>query len=167
MLFFLPAEDGWRREFQGIGSDKLRKPVTLQRTEVTLAPASVRSGCQRTKTGQLKQWRSSPHGPGGWRPEAQAPGAGSSFDLSPWRVGSLLLHVLGWSCLCAWHPCVYIYIYTHGASQVMLVVKNSLPSRRRNRHGGSIPGSGRSPGGGHGNPLQYACLENPMDRGAW
>ena len=32
---------------------------------------------------------------------------------------------------------------------------------------GSIPGLGRSPGGGHGNPLQYFCLENPMDRGAW
>ena len=32
---------------------------------------------------------------------------------------------------------------------------------------GSIPGSGRSPGGGHGNPLQYSCLENPMDKGAW
>ena len=31
----------------------------------------------------------------------------------------------------------------------------------------SIPGSARSPGGGHGNPLQYSCLENPMDRGAW
>ena len=30
-----------------------------------------------------------------------------------------------------------------------------------------IPGSGRSPGEGHGNPLQYSCLENPMDRGAW
>ena len=32
---------------------------------------------------------------------------------------------------------------------------------------GSIPGSGRSPGGEHGNPLQYSCLENPMERGAW
>ena len=32
---------------------------------------------------------------------------------------------------------------------------------------GSIPGSGRSPGGGDGNPLQYSCLENPVDRGAW
>jgi len=32
---------------------------------------------------------------------------------------------------------------------------------------GSIPGSGRSPGGGHGNPLQYSCLENAMDREAW
>ena len=35
------------------------------------------------------------------------------------------------------------------------------------RDAGSIPGSGRSPGGGNGNPLQYPCLENPMDRGAW
>ena len=32
---------------------------------------------------------------------------------------------------------------------------------------GSIPGLGRSPGEGHGNPVQYSCLENPMDRGAW
>ena len=32
---------------------------------------------------------------------------------------------------------------------------------------GSIPGSGRAPGEGNGNPLQYSCLENPMDRGAW
>ena len=32
---------------------------------------------------------------------------------------------------------------------------------------GSIPGSGKSPGGGHENPLQYSCLENPMDRGVW
>ena len=32
---------------------------------------------------------------------------------------------------------------------------------------GLTPGSGRSPGGGHGNPLQYSCLENPMDRGVW
>ena len=35
------------------------------------------------------------------------------------------------------------------------------------RHEGLIPGWVRSPGGGHGNPLQYSCLENPMDRGAW
>ena len=35
------------------------------------------------------------------------------------------------------------------------------------RDAGLIPGSGRSPGGGHGDPLQHSCLENPMDRGAW
>ena len=34
-------------------------------------------------------------------------------------------------------------------------------------HPGSVPGLGRSPGGGNGNPLQYSCLENPMDRGDW
>ena len=35
------------------------------------------------------------------------------------------------------------------------------------RHVGLIPGLGKSPGGGHGNPLQYSCLEKPMDRGTW
>ena len=53
------------------------------------------------------------------------------------------------------------------ASQVALVVK-TLPANARDiRDAGSIPGLGRSPGGGHGDPLQYPCLENPMDRGAW
>ena len=47
------------------------------------------------------------------------------------------------------------------SSKVALVVKN-LPANAGNaRDAGSIPGSGRSPGGGHGNPLQYPCLENP------
>ena len=50
------------------------------------------------------------------------------------------------------------------ASQVALVVKN--PSANA-RDMGLIPGSGRSPGGGHGNPLRYSGLENPMERGAW
>ena len=53
------------------------------------------------------------------------------------------------------------------ASQVMLVVKNPPTNTGDIRDGGLIPGLGRSPGGGHGNPLQYSCLENPMDRGAW
>ena len=52
------------------------------------------------------------------------------------------------------------------ASQVVLVVKN-LPSNAGDlRDMVSIPGSGRFPGEGHGNPLQYSCLENPMDKGA-
>ena len=50
---------------------------------------------------------------------------------------------------------------------MMLVVKNLPASAGDIREVGSIPGSGRSPGGGNGNPLQYFCLENPMDRGAW
>ena len=44
------------------------------------------------------------------------------------------------------------------------VVKN-LPANARDA--GLISGLGRSPGGGHGNPLEYSCLKNPMDRGAW
>ena len=48
-----------------------------------------------------------------------------------------------------------------------LVVKNPLANAVDTGDVGSIPGSGRSPGGGHGNPLQFSCLENPMVRGAW
>ena len=50
------------------------------------------------------------------------------------------------------------------ASQVALVVKYPLANAG---DVGSIPKSGRSPGEGNGNPLQYSCLENPMDRRAW
>ena len=53
------------------------------------------------------------------------------------------------------------------ASQVALVAKNLPANAGDLRDAGSIPGSGRSPGEGHCNPLQYSCLENPMDRGAW
>ena len=67
----------------------------------------------------------------------------------------ILRHVLGEFLLAA------------GTSQVALVVKNPSANAGDMRDAGSIPGSGRSPGGGHGNPLQYSCLENPMDRGAW
>ena len=47
------------------------------------------------------------------------------------------------------------------------MVKNLPADAGDIRDAGSIPVLGRSPGGGHGNPLQYFCLENPMDRGAW
>ena len=79
----------------------------------------------------------------------------------------------------SWGPCqsvvniynIYIlYTHTHTsmwASQVVQCVKN-LPEMQEMQAGmGSIPRSGRSPGGRHGNPHQYSCLENHMDRGAW
>ena len=47
------------------------------------------------------------------------------------------------------------------------MVKNPLANVGDITHMGLIPGSGRSPGEGNGNPLQNSCLENPMDRGAW
>ena len=53
------------------------------------------------------------------------------------------------------------------ASQAALVVKKPPANARDIRNVGSTPGLGRSPGGGKGNLLQYSCLENPMDRGAW
>ena len=60
---------------------------------------------------------------------------------------------------------LYTVLYSIWASQMVLVEKK-LPLRDL-RDRGLIPGSGRSPGGGNGSPLQYSCLENPMDRGAW
>ena len=57
------------------------------------------------------------------------------------------------------------YVLVQSApSQVAVVVKNMFTNAVDK---GSIPGLGRSPGKGHSNPLQYSCLENPMDRGAW
>ena len=49
----------------------------------------------------------------------------------------------------------------------MVGVKNRPATAGDIRDSGLIPRLGRSPGGGHGNPVQYSCLENPMDRGAW
>ena len=55
------------------------------------------------------------------------------------------------------HICVCVCVY---------MVKNPSASAGDVRDVGKIPGSGKSSGGGQGNPLQYSCLENPMDRGA-
>ena len=56
--------------------------------------------------------------------------------------------------------------YPFWASQMLLAVKNPPANPGDIRDMGSIPGLGRSPGGEHGNPLQYSCLENTMDREA-
>ena len=53
------------------------------------------------------------------------------------------------------------------ASQVVLMVENMPGNAGDARDAGSTPGSGESPKGGHDNPVQYSCLKNPMDRGAW
>ena len=50
-----------------------------------------------------------------------------------------------------------------GNIQVVLVIKNLPTNAADMRDAGSIPGSGRSPGGGHGDPLHYSCQENPME----
>ena len=60
------------------------------------------------------------------------------------------------------YVCMYMYMYGFpgGASDK----EPACQSKRQIRDAGSVPGLGRSPGGGHGNPLQYSCLQNPMDR---
>ena len=60
--------------------------------------------------------------------------------------------------------CVCVCVYMHRIFPCSSVGKESACNAE---DPGSIPGSGRSPGEGNGNPLQYSCLENPMDRGAW
>ena len=55
----------------------------------------------------------------------------------------------------------------HKASRVMLVAKNPPASAGDAKDAGSVHALGRSPGEGNGNPLQYSCLENRMDRGPW
>ena len=57
---------------------------------------------------------------------------------------------------------IYIYGFQGGA-----VIKTPPANAGDTKDMGSIPGSGRSPGAGNGNPLQCSCLENSMDRGAW
>ena len=69
--------------------------------------------------------------------------------LSCWPLFNRTSHILSW------------------ASQVMLVVKNLPASAGDVRDMGSVPGLGRFPGGGHGNPLQYSCLENPHGQEVW
>ena len=63
---------------------------------------------------------------------------------------------------------IFFFFFTEiGASQVVLVVRNPPANARDTKHEGLIPGWGRSPGRRQGNPLQYSCLENPMDGGTW
>ena len=72
-----------------------------------------------------------------------------------------------WTQLCDWTELIllktpYIKVkYSHYVWQLIVYVSYNAGDL------GSIPGSGRSPGEGNGNPLQYSCMENPMDGGAW
>ena len=66
-----------------------------------------------------------------------------------------------------WVHCLQRNHIFYWASQVVRVVKNTPANVGEVRDSGLIPGLGRSPGGGHDNPLQYSCLDNPMDGGAW
>ena len=79
----------------------------------------------------------------------------------------IALYKVGFS----WYKCVlFIYIdkiCIFGASQVTQWVKNPPAMQEMQADASSVPRWERSSGGGHSSPLQYSCLENPMDRGAW
>ena len=79
-----------------------------------------------------------------------------------------LLYITDWFINLSFEVHQFFWAYkAFNDSQVAPVVKNSSASAADIRHSGSIPELGRSLGGEHGNPLQYSCLENPMDREAW
>ena len=100
-------------------------------------------------------------GGGGWGGgSVQVPGQGTGSHMPQLRACMLQLKILHAANKRAHMP-------QQGASQVALVVKNPPVRAGDVRDASSIPGSGRSLGEGHGNPLQYSSLENPMDRGAW
>ena len=96
-----------------------------------------------------------------------APNAKTQYQVSvkiwsKWKSHTLLMKMENDTT--TWETSVVVSAW---ASQVVLMVKNSLANAGDIRDTGSIPGLGRSPGGGNGNPLQCSCLGNPMDRGVW
>ena len=98
------------------------------------------------------------------------------FGIRDCFCGRQFSHILwmgGWF-KCITIPMHFIFIIITSAppqiimdSQVVLVIKNPPADVGDARDAGSIPGLGRSSGGGKGNPLKYSCLENFMDRGTW
>ena len=103
----------------------------------------------------------------------RSPGEGNGHHshIFSWRINGHGRLMNGVTKSQAWLSDYRTHTHTHtdlkGAFPVVLVVKNPPANAGGKRDVGSIPGPGRSSGGGHGNPLQYSCLENPMDRGAW
>ena len=70
------------------------------------------------------------------------------------------------TCEAYWWTCVRVLLSENLGYSFIFLIQIKYPSRRHKRFG-SDPWLGRSPGEGHGNPLQYSCLENSVDRGAW
>ena len=94
----------------------------------------------------------------GWPWQVIEPFCSSVFSVTKWVV-IIHNHSLFWG--------LSDNVKNPSPSIRALVAKNPPASAGDVRDSGSIPGLGRCPGGGHGNPLQCSCLENPMDRGAW
>ena len=92
-------------------------------------------------------------------PESTSPGLFSQISFGLSLESGHVAHSQIWK---QQIPVLYPSIFPGGT-----VGKEPTCRCRRCKRLGSTPGLGRSPGGGHGNPLQYSCLKNPMDKGAW
>ena len=124
---------------------------------ISIGYSSRRQEEKRTTEDEMAEWH---HWLNGYE-FGQAPGVGdgqgSLACCSPWgRKESDTTKQLNWT-----------ETSRNGASQVTLVVKNLPANAGDVRDMGSVPGLGRSPEEGNGNPLQFSCLEIPTDRGAW
>ena len=92
------------------------------------------------------------------------------FSKAEWKTSLYMLYIMlqyiyytnNMLLLILCVSCIHYMGFSDGA-----IGKEPICQCRRHKLCDSIPGSGRSPGGWHGNPLQYSCLENSMDRGAW
>ena len=120
-----------------------------------------------TSAKSLYHVRSHGHMSGELRRESLQEGAsiqsGSGRDFHSCFMNTLCIYTHTYMYTCSYSCVLYVYcIYVVWVSKMVIVVKN-LPTNGDSRDTASIPGSGRSPGGGHGNPLQYSCLVNPMD----
>ena len=149
---FLPFAGRGASHLAGPGSSGLHTPLRHQETREAARAGGPGQGRalgrapRRTHRGRAARspWSRRPHGGGSTGDGETALGGGSGTG------------------------CGLCYSYTEApASQVVLAVKNPPANAGDERDAVSIPGSGRSPGGGHSIPLQYSCLENPMKRGAW
>ena len=103
------------------------------------------------------------HWPAGWKQKNWTTKHGQIYPLTLFTISSGESKYTSQSTRCLL-SILFIEQKKKILFQVALVVKNPPADAR---DAGSIPGSGRSPGEGNANPLQYSCLENPMDRGAW
>ena len=159
---FLGWEDPWRR-------NRLPTPVFL-----SLPGGSVgkESACNAGDLASIPGWERSPGG--GHGNPLQYSCLENPMDRGAWWATVRGVTRVGhdWSNLAAaaaifYQNFIIVCNLLLWAFPVALVVKNPPANAGDIRVSGSIPQSGRSPGGGHGNPLQYPCLENPMDGGVW
>ena len=100
-----------------------------------------------------------------WQPPLQYSSLENPMDRRAWH--SIVHGIIKNQTQLSMHAHTYIYTHIHGLPRWCYWLRTHLPVQKTYKRLGSVPGSGRFLGGRHGNLLQYSCLENLMDRGAW